>query len=103
MIEFMNFDTTRFPNFGSGLISRFSALWRRDIVQPSITWVAFTLLRLPSPRTRRGKSAPKQRARHPLHLRKSAHPFTEDRGKTNRDLAPASSDTWLSEAAFEFL
>src|SRR4051794_18435896 len=31
MIEFMNFDTTRFPNFGSGLISRFSALWRRDI------------------------------------------------------------------------
>ena len=26
MIEFMNLDTTRFPNFGSGLISRFSAL-----------------------------------------------------------------------------
>ena len=23
--KFMNFDTTRFPNFGSGLISRFSA------------------------------------------------------------------------------
>src|SRR5437763_1831560 len=31
MIEFMNFDTTKFPNFGSGWISRFSALWRRDI------------------------------------------------------------------------
>src|SRR5437764_324746 len=31
MIEFMNFDTTMFPNFGSGWISRFSALWRRDI------------------------------------------------------------------------
>src|SRR5262245_50337348 len=31
MIEFMNFETTRFPYFGSGLISRFSALWRRDI------------------------------------------------------------------------
>src|SRR4051794_21614329 len=31
MIEFMNFDSTTFPNFGSGLISRFSALWRRDI------------------------------------------------------------------------
>ena len=26
MIEFMNLETTRFPNFGSGLISRFSAL-----------------------------------------------------------------------------
>ena len=26
MIEFMNFETTMFPNFGSGLISRFSAL-----------------------------------------------------------------------------
>ena len=24
--KFMNFDTTMFPNFGSGLISRFSAL-----------------------------------------------------------------------------
>src|SRR4029453_7883361 len=31
MIEFMNFETTRFPYFGSGLISRLSALWRRDI------------------------------------------------------------------------
>src|ERR1700731_2488264 len=31
MIEFMNFETTKFPNFGSGWISRFSALWRRDI------------------------------------------------------------------------
>src|SRR6202161_2299671 len=30
--EFMNFVTTAFPNFGSGRISRFSALWRRDIV-----------------------------------------------------------------------
>src|ERR1700728_329976 len=29
--EFMNFVTTTFPNFGSGWISRFSALWRRDI------------------------------------------------------------------------
>src|SRR5580700_1780857 len=27
----MNFVTTTFPNFGSGRISRFSALWRRDI------------------------------------------------------------------------
>jgi hypothetical protein len=26
MIEFMNFETTRFPYLGSGLISRFSAL-----------------------------------------------------------------------------
>src|SRR6478609_3632886 len=33
MIEFMNFEITRFPYFGSGLISRFSALWRRDIDQ----------------------------------------------------------------------
>src|SRR4029453_8257039 len=32
MITFMSFETTRFPYFGSGLISRFSALWRRDIV-----------------------------------------------------------------------
>src|SRR5215469_10897999 len=32
MMEFMNFETTKFPNFGSGWISRFSALWRRDIV-----------------------------------------------------------------------
>src|ERR1700737_1734654 len=31
MTEFMNFETTTFPYFGSGLISRFSALWRRDI------------------------------------------------------------------------
>src|ERR1700742_4083639 len=31
MIEFMNFESTTLPNFGSGLISRFSALWRRDI------------------------------------------------------------------------
>src|SRR5579863_6750449 len=29
--EFMNFVTTTFPNFGSGWISRLSALWRRDI------------------------------------------------------------------------
>src|ERR1700730_1259035 len=29
--EFMNFVTTTLPNFGSGRISRFSALWRRDI------------------------------------------------------------------------
>src|ERR1700686_3833790 len=29
--EFMNFVTTTFPNFGSGRISRLSALWRRDI------------------------------------------------------------------------
>src|SRR6478609_8046454 len=33
MIEFMNLEITRFPYFGSGLISRFSALWRRDIDQ----------------------------------------------------------------------
>src|SRR5262245_61731469 len=31
MIEFMNFETTTFPYFGSGLISRLSARWRRDI------------------------------------------------------------------------
>src|SRR5437762_12698716 len=31
MIEFMNLVTTTFPYFGSGMISRFSALWRRDI------------------------------------------------------------------------
>src|SRR5918992_555165 len=31
IIEFMNFEITRFPYLGSGLISRFSALWRRDI------------------------------------------------------------------------
>src|SRR5438552_18805743 len=31
MIEFMNLDTIRSPNFGSGLTSRFSALCRRDI------------------------------------------------------------------------
>src|SRR5580658_9632152 len=29
--EFMNLVTTSFPNFGSGRISRLSALWRRDI------------------------------------------------------------------------
>src|SRR5438045_9599927 len=34
MIEFMNLVTTAFPYFGSGMISRFSALWRRDICQP---------------------------------------------------------------------
>src|ERR1700733_6862189 len=33
MIEFMNFDTTMLPNFGSGRTSRFSARWRRDIDQ----------------------------------------------------------------------
>src|SRR5215510_15708940 len=31
MIEFMNFETTRWPNLASGLIARFSAEWRRDI------------------------------------------------------------------------
>jgi hypothetical protein len=31
MIEFMNLVTTISPNFGSGMISRFSALWRRDM------------------------------------------------------------------------
>src|ERR1700704_1710260 len=31
MIEFMNLDTIRSPNLGSGLTSRFSALCRRDI------------------------------------------------------------------------
>src|SRR5581483_10974352 len=31
MIEFMNFETTMSPNLGSGLTSRLSALWRRDI------------------------------------------------------------------------
>ena len=35
--EFMNFVTTTFPNFGSGRISRLSALWRRDIV----LWLVF--------------------------------------------------------------
>src|SRR6516165_11913290 len=29
--EFMNFVTTMLPNFGSGRISRLSALWRRDM------------------------------------------------------------------------
>src|SRR6218665_3556433 len=38
MMAFMNFVTTRSPNFGSGLISRFSALWRRDILFVSQTW-----------------------------------------------------------------
>src|SRR5271154_5904048 len=38
--EFMNLVTTTFPNFGSGRISRLSALWRRDIVT-----VSFGLLR----------------------------------------------------------
>src|SRR5688572_24300455 len=28
---FMNFETIRSPNFGSGLISRLAALWRRDM------------------------------------------------------------------------
>src|SRR5262245_4793052 len=32
MIEFMNFETTRFLYFGSGLLSRFSSLWWRYIV-----------------------------------------------------------------------
>src|SRR6187549_1449746 len=31
MMEFMNLDTIRSPNLGSGLTSRFSALCRRDI------------------------------------------------------------------------
>src|SRR5918994_2401718 len=31
MIEFMNLVTTTSPNFGSGMISRFSARWRRDM------------------------------------------------------------------------
>jgi hypothetical protein len=31
MIEFMNFVSTTSPYFASGMISRFSALWRRDI------------------------------------------------------------------------
>src|SRR6516162_7752476 len=31
MIEFMNLDTTASPNLGSGLISRLSALRRRDM------------------------------------------------------------------------
>src|SRR5579863_6555509 len=31
MTEFMNLVITMFPNFGSGRISRLSALWRRDI------------------------------------------------------------------------
>src|SRR3569833_1910053 len=31
MIEFMNLVTTMSPNFGSGMTSRFSALWRRDM------------------------------------------------------------------------
>src|SRR5215216_4554298 len=31
MMEFMNLVTTTSPNFGSGMISRFSALWRRDM------------------------------------------------------------------------
>src|SRR4051812_44336774 len=31
MMAFMNLVTTRSPNFGSGMISRFSARWRRDI------------------------------------------------------------------------
>src|SRR4051812_38149296 len=31
MIEFMNLVTTISPNLASGIISRFSALWRRDM------------------------------------------------------------------------
>src|SRR6218665_3712707 len=49
MMAFMNFVTTRSPNFGSGLISRFSALWRRDIY-----FVSQTLWRLTTRRTSRG-------------------------------------------------
>src|ERR1700730_11325869 len=33
MIEFMNFVRMTSPNFASGMTSRFSALWRRDIVR----------------------------------------------------------------------
>jgi hypothetical protein len=33
MTAFMNLLTTTLPNFGSGMISRFSAAWRRDMVQ----------------------------------------------------------------------
>src|SRR5690606_36416637 len=38
MTEFMNLVTTSFLNFGSGVISRLSALWRRDIGWPWSFW-----------------------------------------------------------------
>src|ERR1043166_2508311 len=54
------------------------------------------------PQSRRGKTAPKQRARHPLPFSGSAlihsQRTTADR---SRDHAPDVSDTWLSEAASE--
>src|SRR4249919_698143 len=37
MMAFMNLLTTMLPNFGSGMISRFSAAWRRDMTL-ILTW-----------------------------------------------------------------
>src|SRR4051794_1312420 len=54
------------------------------------------------PQSRHGKTAPKQRARHPLPKRTCAHPFTEDHGQEAAIMHRSFSDTWLSEAASEF-
>src|SRR5690349_4557809 len=45
MIEFMNLVTTTLPNFGSGLTSRFSAEWRRDIGIPRLLRTLRAVLR----------------------------------------------------------
>src|SRR5262245_2891117 len=67
MIEFMNFETTRFPYFGSGLISRLSALWRRDI-----GFLCLSALELPGLRF----APPGTYAKRPNHLGRFA-PYLE--------------------------
>src|ERR671931_270017 len=84
MIEFMNFETTRFPYFGSGLISRFSALWRRDIGSSSVFSLYSSAAGRPGcalsrgPRGLRGHAAPAPGcyAKRPNHLGRFA-PYLE--------------------------
>src|SRR4029077_5695587 len=71
MIEFMNFETTRFPYFGSGLISRFSALWRLDM--GSVLGLLFDLLY-----SCRSSGSPATYAKRPNHLGRFA-PYLERR------------------------
>src|SRR6201988_5377260 len=53
------------------------------------------------PSRNRGKTAPKQRARHPLPSSGSALIHSQRTTAKGRDHAPDVSDTWLSEAASE--
>src|SRR6476661_6867200 len=88
MMAFMNLLTTILPNFGSGMMSRFSAAWRRDMTL-ILTWA---VSRRTSNGVAYGFSRPVCRA-HRAGC-DSEHPEDPSRGRhvSLRPSAPADCD-----------